>query len=718
MTSANAKFRLSPELLSWPVTPGIVGAGSWFKLPIAALTRLERDKKTFVFRVWKAFVITFECAHKKPLSKIAPAKIFAGWLIKNASNPIYIAKQMKDLAFYYRVWAVTGKRPSAEPELPRSFKAWLRGHLSGPDQREQMSRIGRALPKANQQIINQALINHRHIVTSAPKAVNSSTANALRDFSKEWASANRPAQGVSWAPRENAASLDFTASQGGRLRELVRDARILLQEADYHAGTEEDLEIGRPSEIHDMVVVETALQRARSDTDYVLKVMAVPEKGFKARVLTIYPAYMLTPGDILLRQLMPAMKSEPWWDFDQVSDKEKFDRFVSRAVDRDGEIVSSDLSNATDYIPHEYAQAVWHGILDAWGAPEWIYDYVDRMLGPQKIRYPNGVEVTTKRGIQMGTPLSFPTLCLMHKYAVDTSGHRHSPHMIRGDDLVGIFGFPNSYFEVMKDIGFKINDSKTIISNLGGVFAEKGFVVTRDQRDQIAHCRILQDVPIGGLLNLETPKGGLLRAVGHWVSQLGLSQRGMRKIHNACRLSYRKSYKVALLKKLPLFTRLELGGCGWPDRSGKFVLPPVRSFRAIVGYACSHPSTAFTRAVTRLEGISTGFYDYYRNQSHEETTLSTSVYTFEVATSHHYQAARRAYMIREGGRDVMTVPPVSLSKYYATFSRCKKNAFRWIPKIETDQSRLVTRLKILNGEYVPYTPPTLNVDLFAKWEDV
>lgn len=56
---------------------------------------------------------------------------------------------------------------------------------------------------------------------------------------------NTPAQGVSWALNENAASLDFTASQDGRLRELVRDARILLQEADYHAGTV-DLEIGKP----------------------------------------------------------------------------------------------------------------------------------------------------------------------------------------------------------------------------------------------------------------------------------------------------------------------------------------------------------------------------------------------------------------------------------------------------------------------------------------
>ncbi|KMQ89795.1 RNA-dependent RNA polymerase [Lasius niger] len=78
----------------------------------------------------------------------------------------------------------------------------------------------------------------------------------------------------------------------------------LLQEADYHAGTV-DLEIGKPSEIHDMVVVETALQKTRTDTDYVLKVMAVPEKGLKARVLTIHPAYLLTLGDTLLRQLMP-----------------------------------------------------------------------------------------------------------------------------------------------------------------------------------------------------------------------------------------------------------------------------------------------------------------------------------------------------------------------------------------------------------------------------
>jgi len=399
-------------------------------------------------------------------------------------------------------------------------------------------------------------------------------ADQIYEYCAEWASANRPATAVDWTPNENSASLLYTAQQGGRLKELVEDAKLLLQEADYHTGTEEDLEVGRPSSVHDMVIVDTAIQRCRQGDPILPRVLAVPEKGWKCRVLSIYPAFALVPGDILLRQMLPALKSEEFLDYDRVPANEKFQRFIDRSVDRSGTVVSSDLSNATDYLPHVYAQAVWHGILDAWHAPEWVYNYVNTILGPTDLKYPDGKIVRTKRGIPMGTPLSFPTLCLLHKFAVDRSGNRHSPHLIRGDDFIGVLDNPDLYFSEMESLGFRINRVKTLISPDGGVFAESTVRFRTKEvptwapgiyRSVVTKGWKLSDIPLAGLLHLDVTGGrSAIRRVGAVYENCHLSRKQSKIFHRAARLAWRTSYQLCLSKRLPLFARLN-----WAEVDGR-----------------------------------------------------------------------------------------------------------------------------------------------------
>ncbi|TGZ53216.1 RNA-dependent RNA polymerase [Temnothorax longispinosus] len=142
MTSPLQQFRLSPDLWSWPVTPGVAGAGSWIQLPTTALTRKEQ---VFIERVWKAFVVNFERAHKRELSNIRPAKIFAGWLIKSGHNQGSIAQQMKLLSLFYRHLAC-GTQSTVRPKLPSAFIKWLRGHVCCKEQYAHLASIASYLP--------------------------------------------------------------------------------------------------------------------------------------------------------------------------------------------------------------------------------------------------------------------------------------------------------------------------------------------------------------------------------------------------------------------------------------------------------------------------------------------------------------------------------------------------------------------------------------------
>jgi hypothetical protein len=92
------------------------------------------------------------------------------------------------------------------------------------------------------------------------------------------------------------------------------------------------------------------------------------------------------------------------------------------------------------------------------------------MFGSVDLVYPDGKLGRSKRGIQMGTPFGFSTLCMFHKFAVFEAGGAGSLYLIRGDDLIGVFQYPERYFGAMERLGFKINRQKTIVARRGDTF--------------------------------------------------------------------------------------------------------------------------------------------------------------------------------------------------------------------------------------------------------
>ncbi|CAL1672472.1 unnamed protein product [Lasius platythorax] len=215
--------------------------------------------------------------------------------------------------------------------------------------------------------------------------------SSLRPFS--WKAGFRNCRLVSWAPSEGAASAT-SAAEGGRLAEMARDAsEILVGHHDEFEIARQSWEIGMDPVVDQ--ILETQIQKANS-IPFEPKVITVPESGWKTRVLTLFPNYVLTTGDLIRKQLWPLLEGEEWLDLDKVLSREKFNRMLG-LTHRAGKLVSSDLSNTTDFIPHLYAQALWAGLLHHLEAPAWVRRYVSKMshedLGDEPVhtpRDPNG----------------------------------------------------------------------------------------------------------------------------------------------------------------------------------------------------------------------------------------------------------------------------------------------------------------------------------------
>ncbi|CAL1671757.1 unnamed protein product [Lasius platythorax] len=179
---------------------------------------------------------------------------------------------------------------------------------------------------------------------------------------------------------------------------MVRDAsEILVGHHDEFEIARQSWEIGMDPVV-DQMILETQIQKADS-IPFEPKVITVPESGWKTRVLTLFPNYTLTTGDLIRKQLWPLLEGEEWLDLDKVPSREKFNRMLGLTHDRAGKLVSSDLSNATDFILHLYAQALWAGLLHHLEAPAWVRRYVSKMFSPMKIL---GTNRYILRGIQMG----------------------------------------------------------------------------------------------------------------------------------------------------------------------------------------------------------------------------------------------------------------------------------------------------------------------------
>ncbi|UHR49899.1 MAG: RNA-dependent RNA polymerase [Sanya narnavirus 1] len=581
------------------------------------------------------------------------------------------------------------------------------------------------LPVGDAVAMRKALKGHRAVVTRPPPTPSEQVADEIYAFAKEYMM-NREEhlkEKVSFHPTEGTASRDYTIERGGRVQELLDNAWAMMRRPGYIDYQK------YPDKSHvDEFIVEAAIDADKEMPFYRVSVLAVAEPGNKARVLCKFPAVSLVPGDIIRRQLWPIVASDPDLDFDQDPRSEKFLAMIRRTLDREGTIVSSDLSNATDYIPHMYAQALWAGLLESFEAPRWVRDHIIKMFSPMEMTYPDGKVVWSKRGIQMGTPLSFMTLSLLHKFAVRASGHEFSAHIIRGDDLLGVFTSPVDYFGAMASIGFKINRDKTIVSRVGGVFAEQTVrvkYVPRRQphkitfadyfgppREDVDSVAVLNDVPMKGALHVDT-KGSVLRGLGRWYGQWSdqypakcakIAHRVIRRVHRPL-LGDAKRWRV------PLHLPLELGGAGIPDRKGRLGVEGLSfDMRRKLGYACSHFDRGYARAVRRLDGGSTDPFEEHFEKELRSAPLGQSVYEYDPYATEYYAARRRKYYMAKVNRPARKdLNPPPLHSWVLQFNCCPSVQPRWAVSKKADVKLLVSRLKMFSGCYVPHTIPATSI---------
>lgn len=225
--------------------------------------------------------------------------------------------------------------------------------------------------------------------------------------------------------------------------------------------------------------------------------VAVSERGFKVRVATPLEApfrYLLSMinGGLLtkleeLPQVVSALHGRP---------AEKLDWSLGR---RGNLVFSADLKTATDLFPHDLMHDAADVLSEGW--PQELRSLFFRAVGPHTLFNPNGESVVTKRGILMGSPVSWPLLSMFSAWLHKESGS-NGWYAVCGDDYIGCHTYSTyrSYCKVRSAVGAIGSPGKDILGTQSvGVFAEE--LVTTGR------CRWVPTVSVRAVLG--DPKAGM-----------------------------------------------------------------------------------------------------------------------------------------------------------------------------------------------------------------
>lgn len=713
------------DLLAWPVTPGIGGVGSWLSIKPRPATS-DMEHMTTKRSIWKAVSFTLTAAHPKLFSNIIPPKLLARWIIRSGVPDT--VSRLKELSFAYRIWAVDRRRPANIPGIPHSFQAWLRGHCSSVTARAQVGRLGRLLPKPPTKVVERAVREWKERVKATPN-VSAFVVDDIFDFGARFARENRHLLRLTprWEPSDSSATALTSIAAGGRRAELYNDARHLL-DPDNSGRFGSSYVWGRdPFRVSpnvDRLMVEASIGLMEAGVPSP-KILPVPEFGWKTRVLTLFPNRFLTPGDLIRSQIWPMIEGQAWVDTDRVPSVDKFRELLRRSKDRAGRWVSSDLSSATDYIPFEYSASLWKGILSELNAPAWVHRYIDKMFGPMITHCGSRIN----RGTQMGTPLSFSTLTLLHRYAVEASGNSDHPHLIRGDDFIGLLPNPSAYIRSMERMGFRINKTKTIISSFGGTFAERTFtshvLEIANQRHGFLYsprrlrkgtlvvigAKISEDIPLRGIVHAGEGQAGRskLLLLGQIKEQLWpefIRESRRRLILRLLAVGNKALLLQARKAGVPVSVAITLGGASVPrpaEVRRTFIPLWLRSrLGTLMGSnrLAEDQRMRFASLKRRAQGMYTSLVPEYLRIL-DEIPLGERVPVFEPLDQPHFRNwARREEFFNPFAGDQL--PPMAFAHWARSLRRIPPVGKRWAAS--GSEAELIHKMIIVSVVYVPITP--------------
>jgi hypothetical protein len=259
--------------------------------------------------------------------------------------------------------------------------------------------------------------------------------------------------------------------------------------------------------------------------------LGLPERGQKIRIASISPAAAVAAGQRINKFLLKLLKRTPVHSY-MLTGAVGIPRGVRQGCHRwihekDFEITSTDLSAASDWIPHRVADAVWQGVCGGAGTviPPSFVQYGKACLGPQRLEnLPDCIHEyegsTTSTGILMGLPLTWPILSWINEFcgakATQTFNAReaaegrkmtstawrsagtHRPFAVGGDDFIGAWTTRHRqlYEKNITDLGLKVNRHKTFTSPVGGIFLEKLFLLGSKEVPQEYRAHEADQAPV------------------------------------------------------------------------------------------------------------------------------------------------------------------------------------------------------------------------------
>ncbi|AAC98708.1 RNA-dependent RNA polymerase [Saccharomyces 23S RNA narnavirus] len=386
--------------------------------------------------------------------------------------------------------------------IPSSSLWGLVGVLgwTSPERAMQLTFIGRALPYGSPDVERRALASHAATL-SIPAECHPNYLVAAEQFAKSWADDNLPRKfRIYPIAVQESSCMEYSRAQGGLLQSFRKG--FVGYDPAAPSADPDDLELAKERGFSRIRASWYSTFRYRGElksTNQSLeaRVAVVPERGFKARIVTTHSASRVTFGHQFRRYLLQGIRRHPalvdviGGDHRRAVETMDGDFGLLRP---DGRLLSADLTSASDRIPHDLVKAILRGIFsdpDRRPPGTSLADVFDLVLGPYHLHYPDGSEVTVRQGILMGLPTTWPLLCLIHLFWVELSDWaparpNHSrgfvlgeSFRICGDDLIAWWRPERIalYNQIAVDCGAQFSAGKHLESKTWGIFTEKVFTV-------------------------------------------------------------------------------------------------------------------------------------------------------------------------------------------------------------------------------------------------
>jgi len=149
-----------------------------------------------------------------------------------------------------------------------------------------------------------------------------------------------------------------------------------------------------------------------------LRATCVPQLGNKARMVTVSEYWLNILQSPLSHTLKDFLKHHPYCKSSFTRGDQAWEAIKSFGTESHGQkfqMLSSDLTAATDTISFNVAKQLLRGFIDGCGFSDGDNAYIETVLGtigPREVEMPSGEVILTSRGVMMGEAIAKPVLTL------------------------------------------------------------------------------------------------------------------------------------------------------------------------------------------------------------------------------------------------------------------------------------------------------------------